>query len=148
MLNTFISFIPSIGIGYLIQLVIALLIIVFIIFPINPPLFITNVYGIVFIIIVAFLLFIYTHPILGILFIVASYIGLQRSTKKIARIEQTQENTNAELKQMNITPNNEGTLEEHMINIMAPIIPIDKPIVYLYSQFKPINESIGTASML
>lgn len=136
----------------LFQLCIALFITIFIIFPINLPLVIVSLinsfYGIIVIIIILFLLFIYTNPILGILFIIASYVAIQRSTQKIARIEQTQENTNFELKQMNSIPNNVATLEEQIVNLMSPIVPIDKPIIYLHSQFKPINLNIGSASIL
>jgi Ca2+/Na+ antiporter len=131
-----------------INLLIGLFIVVLIVFPIVPPLFINSIYGITIMVLITFLLFIYTNPILGILFIIACYVLLLRTTQKKERIQQTQQNTNYELKQMNNTPNNEGTLEEQMINILQPIVPINKPVVYLHSQFKPINESIGTASML
>ena len=140
----------------LFQLGLSLLFLILIIFPIKMPLiiasFLNSLIGIMVAIIIVFLLFIYTNPILGILFIILFYILFQRSTIKISRVHQTQENTNFELKKMNENNftdiNSTSTLEEQMINIMAPIIPKDKSTSYIYTQFKPINDNIGTASIL
>jgi hypothetical protein len=60
-------------------------------------------------------------PILGILSIFAFYFLYLRANEKIARVQQTQENTNLELQEMNKTPNTVDTLEEYIIGIMAPI---------------------------
>lgn len=145
-------FSPQNAIGLIFQIVIAIFIIIFIAFPINPPLmtiaFLNSIFGIIVATIIAFLLFIYT-PLLGILFIIAYYVAWIRSNKKIARITQTQENTNFELKEMaTAVANDVGTLEEQIVNIMSPVVPKKAPMQYYYSKYKPVNESIGSASML
>jgi len=152
MLDTFTLFGPQNAGGLIFQLFIAFFFIVFIAFPINPPLimfaFLNNIFGIIVATVIAFLLFIYT-PLLGILFIVAYYVAWDRSNKKIARITQTQENTNFELKEMATTVANDvGTLEEQIVNIMSPVVPKKAPTQYYYSKYKPVNEPIGSASML
>jgi len=142
MVDPFISF----------QVVVGILFILFIVFPITIPLsvvwLVNSIYGIIIAIIIVFILFIYTSPILGILFIIAVYVLYVRSNKKVAQIKQTQENTNYELTEMSKPPaNHSDTLEEFMVNMMAPDTT-DKPLVYLHSQFKPINEPIGSASAI
>lgn len=136
----------------LFQVVVGILITLFIVFPIAIPLsivwLVNRIYGIILAIIIVFILFIYMNPILGILFIIAVYVLYIRSNKKVARFKQTQENTNHELVEMSKPPaNHSDTLEEFMVNMMAPSTA-DKPLVYLHSQFKPINEPIGSASVI
>lgn len=142
----------------LFQVVFAVLLITFIVFPqIKPPFYIVSfihstlggIIGILLAIILVFLLFVYTNPILGILAIISFYVLYLRINEKIARVQQTQETVNLEMAQMN-TPQpgvTVDTLEEYIVGIMAPIVP--PPVSdYYYTQFKPVNEPIGTASML
>jgi hypothetical protein len=139
----------------LFQVVFAVILITIIVFPqIKPPLIViqSNTGTILSIIgagILVFLLFIYMNPILGIMAIIAFYVLFLRANEKIARIQHTQENINQELVKMdNVAKENTiDTLEEHIIGIMAPIIP--PPVSdYYYTQFKPVNEPIGNASIL
>jgi hypothetical protein len=66
----------------------------------------------------------------------------------VARVQQTQENKNDELAQMNAMPKHVGTLEEMMVDLMAPIIPPKRPVAFVQTPFKPIYESIGNASSI
>lgn len=136
--------------------ILGLFFLILIIFPIKLPLFIISfiysIYGIILILIILFLLFIYTNPILGILFIIFLYINYQRTILIISN-SNIQNNNNiqpqSQIKSSLIQNNNENeTLEEYIINKIAPTTPIDKPIIYLHSKYKPLNEDIGTASVL
>jgi c-di-AMP phosphodiesterase-like protein len=134
------------------EVIFGIILLTFILFPqIKPPFYlveyINSVFGIFISIICVFIIFLYTNPILGILSIFAFYFLYLRANEKIARVQQTQENTNLELQEMNKTPNTVDTLEEYIIGIMAPINapPMNS---YYYTQFKPINDPIGLASIL
>jgi Ca2+/Na+ antiporter len=143
MLDTFIFF----------QVIFAIILITIIMFPqIKPPFYMiqsdfNGVFGIIISIVLVFIIFVYMNPLLGILSILAFYLLYLRANEKIARVQQTQENTNIELQEMNQTPNTVDTLEEYIVSIMAPINapPMND---YYYTQFKPLNSSIGTASMV
>ena len=137
----------------LFQVIFGIILATFILFPqIKPPFYavqyINSIVGIVVSLVFIFVVFAYANPILGILSIFACYLLYLRANEKIARVQQTQENTNIELHQMNnATPKVVDSLEEYIVGIMAPI---DAPPMndYYYTQFKPVNTAIGTASML
>ena len=111
----------SIEIGSLI------LFIIFIIFPFKLPFMVANMVdssiGLIILFIITIYLFFYTNPILGIIFILVAYELIRRSTETtggnyMIRDNTTQQSKDVELQQLN--PVQPTTLEEEVINIMAP----------------------------
>jgi hypothetical protein len=106
--------------------------------------------GMVTIIGVALYLFLYTHPVLGVLSLFTAYEVLRRSTDRLNRITLFEPNpvqtiVDNELKAMN--PPKTFTLEEQVVSNMAPL-PNSSPKDYLVSSYKPTFESIHDATEL
>jgi len=130
--------------------------ILFIIFPVRLPSGFSGVFdsslGILFLFILTLVLFIYTNPILGIIFILVAYELIRRGssltgkpTKQLLSMDNTnQASKDMELKKLN--PVQQPTLEEEVIQQMAPasqnFIKIDG------SDFKPTLENIKGASLV
>lgn len=127
------------------------LIIVFILFLILPfelPLlfasFIDSPLGIIAVFIITVSLFIYTNPLLGILFIFVAYELMRRSSLfsgHTSNLEYTpsQPVKDAELKAMN--PPKQKSLEEEVIEVKAPIGKSNE-IEFVSSDFKPVTDKI------
>jgi hypothetical protein len=103
--------------------------------------------GIIFMLVVTLLLFLYTNPILGVLYIFVAYEVLRRTSNTSSRVSLVQHtpsqfNKDADLKAMN--PPLEKSLEEDVIEKMAPIGRSD-PSVYVETSFKPVSESVHNA---
>jgi len=94
-------------------------------------------------------LFLYSNPILAILYVFVAYEMLRRSSNitgrtDLVRYTPSQIKKDAQMKAMN--PTKKTTLEEEVVGQMAPIGQSDLS-VYTSSSFKPMAEKIGTASM-
>jgi hypothetical protein len=105
--------------------------------------------GIAIVIIVAFYLFFYTNPILGVLSLIVAYELLRRSSKKtgkyaIPQFLPSQEKRDTQLQQLN--PTQPATLEEDVVSKMAPIGVSDKGIGYIETTFRPVNENLYGAT--
>ena len=119
----------------------------------TPPLLIPYIdsgMGMVTIIGVALYLFLYNHPVLGVLSIFTAYEVLRRSTVRLTRINLFEPNpaqtiVDNEMKAMN--PPKTFTLEEQVVSSMAPL-PKASPTDYLVSSYKPTLESIHDATEL
>jgi hypothetical protein len=141
--------IPPLEIGLFIIFVI------YIIFPFDTPGFLSSYVdsplGMIVIFCVTVFLFLYTNPVLGVLYIFVAYELLRRSSNVSARsaiVQYTpsQANKDAELKAMN--PPKEHTLEEEMVDIRAPIGK-SQPIEFVTSDFKPVaDKTIPGASLI
>lgn len=141
------------------QFIIVMLMILFILLPIEIPViiigWIDSMIGIIIIICVLFLLFIYTHPLLGSIGLIATYVLYTRAQTKKERILMTQQNKNRELLKMNTETQRPmenmkqkpQTLEEDIIEKNNRMMK-NKSNEYIYTKFKPVNESIGTARKL
>lgn len=130
--------------------------ILFIIFPVRLPTGFSGIFdsplGILFLFILTIVLFIYTNPILGILFILVAYELIRRGanlTGKPTRQLLSMDNTNQATKDMelkDLNPVEGATLEEEVIQKMAPasqnFIKIDG------TDFKPTLEPITGASLV
>jgi hypothetical protein len=106
--------------------------------------------GMLVIISIALYLFLYNHPILGVLSIFTAYEILRRSTVRLNHIaifepNPVQASVDREMKAMN--PPKTFTLEEQIVSSMAPL-PNASPKYYLESSYKPAFESIHEASEL
>ena len=137
------------------EIVLLIIFILYLIFPFESPEMIASAVdsplGMIILFCVTIYLFLYTNPILGILFIFVAYELLRRSnlvTGRSAIIEYTpsQANKDQELKQMN--PPQERSLEEQVIQEMAPIAT-SPTIEFVDTSFKPIADStISGASLI
>ena len=127
--------------------------VLYIVFPIENPSFISNMVdtplGMVGVLAVTVYLFFLAHPLLSILYVFVAYELLRRSAKqtgKAAIQEHTPSQMKKDVKMQKMNPVKKETLEEEMVEKMAPIGHSD-PVVFSESAFKPVAEDVGTASM-
>lgn len=127
--------------------------ILYIVLPIQTPSFLAGFVespiGMTTIFLVTISLFFYTHPMIAILYIFVAYELLRRSAKARGHVVFTEytpseSKKSDEMKAMN--PVVKETLEEELVEKMAPIGKSDLS-VYTPSSFKPVAESVGTASV-
>ncbi len=136
------------------ELALFVIFVLYIVFYIDTPKFIASFIdsplGMVVLLCVAIYLFLYTNPILGVLFIFVAFELLRRSSNVTARQAiqihtPTQSKIDSEMKAMN--PPEEKTLEEESIDIRAPIgaSPVAQ---FVDSSFKPIADKISAGVSL
>jgi hypothetical protein len=130
------------------ELALFIIFILYIIFPLDTPKglapYVDSPLGIIVIFCVTVYLFLYTNPILAVLYIFVAYELLRRSSNVNARsaiIEYTptQQKKDTELKEMN--PSKDKTLEEEMVEIRAPL-GSDEPPAFVSSSFKPVADKV------
>lgn len=127
--------------------------VLYIVFPIENPQFISNMVdtplGMVGVLAVTLYLFFNANPLVAILYVFVAYELLRRSSKqtgKAAIQEHTPTQAKKDKKMEKMNPAKKETLEEEVVEKMAPIGHSD-PVVFSESAFKPIAEDVGTASM-
>ncbi len=127
--------------------------VLYIVFPIENPSFISNMVdtplGMVGVLAVTLYLFFNANPLVAILYVFVAYELLRRSAKqtgKAAIQEHTPSQIKKDVKMQKMNPVKKETLEEEMVEKMAPIGHSD-PVVFSESAFKPVAEDVGTASM-
>ena len=130
--------------------------ILFVIFPVKVPVALTGVFdsplGILFLLIITICLFVYTNPILGVIFILVAYELIRRGSlltgKPIGQVL-TQDNTSQETKDTvlkALNPPQTTTLEEEVIQKMAPA---SKDFIRMDgSDFKPVMTKTTGASLI
>ena len=138
------------------------LFIIYLVLPIQTPDFlapaINSPLGMLMIFIITVFLFLYMNPILAIVYIFVGYELLRRSSSSIGNmiynsnvIKHNIYNNGREVvplfkKENELAEKRRTTLEEEIISTMAPIGHSD-PVVYNTSTYKPISESVGSASL-
>lgn len=127
--------------------------VLYIVLPIENPSFISNMVdtplGMVGVLAVTLYLFFNANPLVAILYVFVAYELLRRSAKqtgKAAIQEHTPSQIKKDVKMQKMNPVKKETLEEEMVEKMAPIGHSD-PVVFSESAFKPVAEDVGTASM-
>ena len=140
--------------------------IIYIVFPVSTPdvlvPYIDSPLGLVFMFIVTIMLFLYTSPLLGILYIFVVYEVLRRNhynapasqvsedtlqmANRVPKQLPTQKEKDAELKAMN--PSHESTLEEQVISVKAPIGKGDMPSSIISSTYQPVAETSSIGATL
>jgi len=134
------------------EVILFILFVFYLVFQVKTPAFlaelISSPVGMVVVFVLAVYMFLYTHPILGILSIFVAYEVIRRSsliTGKVvlAQYTPTQPKIDAELKAMN--PPKERTLEEDVVDQMAPIGK-SEPAGYVMTSFKPVSEHVHSAA--
>jgi hypothetical protein len=147
-LSTYFTSLSAIEIGILILFVIYL---VFDIYPTDSMAkYIDTPIGMGATLIVTLYMFMTFSPILGVISLFVAYEVVRRSAlinNRVAMIQYTptQERKNVELAEMN--PVQPATLEEEMVNSMAPI-GRSSMISYQTSEFKPVAEDSHGASLV
>jgi hypothetical protein len=151
------------------EIVLLLAFVVYIIFPIPTPdairPFVDSPLGLVGVFLITVSLFVYTSPLIGIVYIFVAYELLRRSAAPAIPAVQrqnanprmteympthvpksipTQAEKDVELQSLN--PPAPATLEEEIVRIRAPIGRSD-PVKYTESSFKPVADNTLGASM-
>lgn len=138
--------------------------ILYLILPINLPdsvaKFVETPLGIIGLFLITIALFAYVNPILGVLYIFVAYEVLRRSSRitgKTAYIEYTPNQVKKDEKMRKMNPPPEKTLEEVVVQKMAPIGQttfVDGRAVggekgkFIAGAFQPISENIHNASAI
>jgi hypothetical protein len=146
---------------------------VYLIFPIATPLFVApyveSALGMIVLFCIVVFLFIYSNPILAVLFVFVAYELLRRSTKVITAtpkvnnyVKYAQPNeriVDVEVQKQSVVVDqinantalvsldNQTTLEEVVVSQMAPIGK-SEPTAYIASSFKPVATNIQGASLI
>ena len=137
-----------------IEIVFAILFILYIVLPVHLPYsfapYVDSSLGMIVLFCITVSLFLYTNPILGVLYIFVAYELLRRSANvtgktNIMQYTPSQDKKDAEFREMN--PPREVSLEEEVISVKAPVGHSD-PSVYVSSSFKPVSEKLEGASMV
>lgn len=132
------------------KLAVLVVFILYLILPINTPPMLAGVVdsplGLVTLFVVILYLFFYADPILAILFIFVSYELLRRSSHvsgktAILKYTPSQEKKDAEMAAMN--PPKELTVEEEIIEKMAPIKNVGINGSYVETGFKPVADKVS-----
>lgn len=156
------------------ELVLIAIFIVYLVFPIGTPGFmapyIESPLGVVTIFVVATYLFIYSHPILAILYIFVGYELLRRSgsnslgNTRVMQVKQSPLNPSsvksqtayiqhtpseserdADMKALN--PPQAQTLEAQIVDKMAPVGK-SSPLSFVESSFKPVSDNLKGAAFI
>ena len=134
-----------------IELSLFVLFIIYLVVPIETPGFlapsIDSPMGMVVVFCVTLYLFLYTNPILGILYIFVAYELFRRSSKqtgKTAYIQYTPSQEKRDAKMVAMNPPKTVSLEEEVVSQMAPIGRSD-PISYVNSSYKPVSDNVHNA---
>lgn len=155
--NPFKSFLPQ-------EFILLVIFIIYLVFPIETPSFLSGLIdspiGMAGIFIITIALFIYSKPMLAILYLFVAYELLRRSTTRgilkptVPLSYHNNENTptlndidlnDRSVGMKSIEHSVDNTLEEDVVNKMAPIGKSD-PISYLETSFKPFAETVTGAS--
>jgi hypothetical protein len=152
------------------EIVLLLAFIIYIIFPIQTPHSIRSMVdsplGLVVLFLITVSLFVYTSPILGVVYIFVAYELIRRSSLSssdviatqrgydrhsteympthVPKSIPTQADKNAEMAELN--PPRNPTLEEEIVQMRAPIGRSD-PVKYTESSFKPVADDTLGASL-
>jgi len=128
--------------------------IIYVVFPISTPPylagFIESSLVMLLLFLVTIFLFFYTNPILGVIFVFVAYELLRRSSHisgKTAIIQHTPSQFMKDIEMASMNPPKKETLEEEIVEKMAPIGKSDMS-VYTPSSFKPVAENVGSASLV
>lgn len=147
-LSTYFSSLSALEIGILV------LYIAFLVSDITPTdgmaSFIDSPVGMTAVLVFILYMLFYMNPVVGVLGIFVGYELLRRSAASNNRVAMmmytpTQERKDTELAEMN--PVVDRTLEEDMISAMAPV-GNSSMIHYMTSEYKPVSNDVGSASLL
>jgi len=94
----------------------------------------------------------YTTPLLGILSVFVAYEIIRRSANglsaKVSVVAYTPSQPQKDKQMAQMNPPTEKTLEEEIVQKMAPIGSLATTSTYIDSSFKPVQDKITNASLL
>ena len=134
------------------EVALSILFVLFIILPLNVPDLFANLIdtslGMIVIFGLAVYMFFHVNPVVAVLFVFVAYELLRRSSNKtgkaiIQKHTPTQQKKDEKMKKMN--PEKKETLEEEIVDKMAPVGKSDM-ISYVTTSFSPVAEEVGGAS--
>lgn len=141
----------GINIKKLFQIILAISLIIFLILPIKVPRYVASLIelplGIITLLSLSVILFIYFNPFLAFLFIVSVYELLRRSSVTLGYLSKIHYSPRDNKHDNEILKNNDTrivTLEEDMISKMAPLESNDD-YHYIDSTFKPVSDDTHNA---
>jgi hypothetical protein len=135
------------------EMVLAVLMIVYVVLPVNVPHMICGLVdgpvGMIVVFAVAVYLFFYSNPLLAVIFLFAGYELLRRCSNVtgktvIMKYTPTQEKKDRKMKKMN--PPKKNTLEEEVVEQMAPV-GRSEPAMFMATGFSPVADNVGGASV-
>lgn len=136
------------------EIALLVLFVIYLVLPIQTPGILHGVFdsslGMLLLFIVAVYLFFNANPIVAVIFILVAYELLRRSTQIVSsqtviQYTPTQIKKDAEMVAMN--PPKKGTLEEEIVDKMAPIGHSDSS-AYISSSYKPVADKVDGASLV
>jgi predicted membrane protein len=136
-----------------IEMIIVGVFILYLLLPIETPemlaFCIDSSLGMLAIFVIAAILFFKSHPLIAILFIFVAFELIKRScnvtNKPVTIMEHTEEQHKKDKKMKNMNPEKKSTLEEEVVDKMAPV-GHSEPIKFFSSSFQPVAEDVGSAS--
>ena len=131
------------------EVILFILFVAYLVFqPSTPPVltpFVDNLFGTIVVISLALYMFLYMHPVLGVLGIFVAYELIRRtSTKTVAMIQYSPEQPVKDMAMKRMNPPKERTLEEAMVAKMAPVS--DGGIIV--TDYVPVADDVRGASMI
>ena len=135
------------------EIVLLCIFVIYLVFPIQMPELVSGMIdsplGMLSLFIIAVYLFFNANPILAVIFVFVAYELLRRSSQftgrtTIMKYTPSQHKKDAQMAAMN--PPKKETLEEEVVDKMAPV-GRSEMVTYTSSDYKPVAESVGTASM-
>jgi predicted membrane protein len=139
----------------LLEIVLFLAFVLYIILPVSVPLFmqsfVKSYIGLLVFFCITVVLFVYTNPLLGVLYIFVVYEIIRRSSETfhnpravVLEYEPSQESKDEALRKMN-PPSNVKTVEEEVIAARAPLNK-SYSVDIVQTSFKPVSKMIEGAS--
>jgi uncharacterized membrane protein YozB (DUF420 family) len=131
------------------EVILFILFVAYLVFqPSTPPVltpFVDNLFGTIVVISLALYMFLYMHPVLGVLGIFVAYELIRRtSTKTVAMIQYSPEQPVKDMEMKRMNPPKERTLEEAMVAKMAPVS--DGGVIV--TDYVPVADDVRGASMI
>jgi cytochrome c oxidase assembly factor CtaG len=135
------------------EIVAFVIFVIYIVIPFKTPLFIANIvngqFGLLILLTITVSLFIYTNPILGVIYIFVAYEVIRRSAlvnkSKISHINGSLTEENKQYVMNKLNPETSVTLEETVISQMAPTQTFNT--MEVAPTFLPIVEKIEGSSL-
>jgi|TARA_Y100000389_G_scaffold179401_1_gene193397 predicted membrane protein len=136
------------------EMVVMLLFVVYLVFPVETPksfaYCVDSSFGLLTIFLLGLYLFKYSSNLMGVLFIFVAYELINRSCKETKKVDIVRLPVNEKVKQAKMEkmqPRDDMTLEEEVVNKMAPIGKSDLR-TYLTSSYNPIASNTTGASLV
>ena len=139
-----------------VEMVFFVIFVLYIIFPIKTPdmlaPYIDSSLGMVALFCITVALFVYSNPVLGVLYIFVAYEVVRRSSgaagnQRAVIMKYTPSQAEKDVDLRNMNPSVAKTVEEEVIEVRAPIgKPL--PTEYVVTTFKPVSEDLTGASLV